>query len=203
IARDLHDLAIQRLFATAMTLQSAGRFIQHDKAAERVQRAVGDLDETIKIIRSTIFGLRSREDDLASSTLRARAVRAVAEMAPVLGFAPGVRMEGLLDTHVPKETADQLVAVMTESLTNIARHAHSSHADVALETDGKWVRLTVSDNGVGIPPGGRRSGLRNMEERAQKLGGELRLERPRDGGTRLVWRVPVDQAEGEDAGATP
>ncbi|MGV9589859.1 sensor histidine kinase [Streptomyces tendae] len=203
IARDLHDLAIQRLFATAMTLQSAGRFIQHDKAAERVQRAVGDLDETIKIIRSTIFGLRSREDDPASSTLRARAVRAVAEMAPVLGFAPGVRMEGLLDTRVPKDTADQLVAVMTESLTNIARHAHSSHADVALETDGKWVRLTVSDNGVGIAPGGRRSGLRNMEERAQKLGGELRLERPRDGGTRLVWRVPVDRAEGEDAGATP
>ncbi|MEU3894829.1 GAF domain-containing sensor histidine kinase [Streptomyces sp. NPDC045251] len=203
IARDLHDLAIQRLFATAMTLQSAGRFIQHDKAAERVQRAVGDLDETIKIIRSTIFGLRSREDDPASSTLRARAVRALAEMAPVLGFAPGVRMEGLLDTRVPKETADQLVAVMTESLTNIARHAHSSHADVALETDGKWVRLTVSDNGVGIPPGGRRSGLRNMEERAQNLGGELRLERPQDGGTRLVWRVPVDQAEGEDAGATP
>ncbi|GAA2916527.1 two-component system sensor histidine kinase [Streptomyces thioluteus] len=62
IARDLHDLAIQRLFATGMTLQSADRFIDHPEAAERVQRAVDDLDETIKIIRSTIFGLRSRED---------------------------------------------------------------------------------------------------------------------------------------------
>lgn len=200
IARDLHDLAIQRLFATAMTLQSAGRFIQHDRAAERVQRAVGDLDETIKIIRSTIFGLRSRDDDSTSSGLRARAVRAVAETAPALGFAPGIRMEGLLDTHVPKDTVEHLVAVLTESLTNVARHAHAGRADVVLETDGTWVRLTVSDDGVGIPPGGHRSGLRNMAERARGLGGEMRLESPEEGGTRLVWRVPV---AGEAAGPTP
>ncbi|WP_431987698.1 sensor histidine kinase [Streptomyces parvulus] len=200
IARDLHDLAIQRLFATAMTLQSAGRFIQHDRAAERVQRAVGDLDETIKIIRSTIFGLRSRDDDSTSSGLRARAVRAVAETAPALGFAPGIRMEGLLDTHVPKDTVEHLVAVLTESLTNVARHAHAGRADVVLETDGTWVRLTVSDDGVGIPPGGHRSGLRNMAERARGLGGEMRLESPDGGGTRLVWRVPV---AGEAAGPTP
>nr|WP_226485111.1 GAF domain-containing sensor histidine kinase [Streptomyces parvulus] len=200
IARDLHDLAIQRLFATAMTLQSAGRFIQHDRAAERVQRAVGDLDETIKIIRSTIFGLRSRDDDSTSSGLRARAVRAVAETAPALGFAPGIRMEGLLDTHVPKDTVEHLVAVLTESLTNVARHAHAGRADVVLETDGTWVRLTVSDDGVGIPPGGHRSGLRNMAERARGLGGEMRLESSEEGGTRLVWRVPV---AGEAAGPTP
>ncbi|MEU3660980.1 GAF domain-containing protein [Streptomyces sp. NPDC032940] len=201
IARDLHDLAIQRLFATGMTLQSAGRFIEHDRAAARVQRAVGDLDETIKIIRSTIFGLRSREDDTTSPTasmLRTRAVRAVGEAVPVLGFAPGLRMEGLLDTNVPRETADHVVAVLTESLTNIARHAHASHADVVLETDGTWVRLTVCDDGVGIAPDGRRSGLRNLEERARKLGGEMRLECPEGGGTRLVWRVPVDQ-RGEGA----
>ncbi len=200
IARDLHDLAIQRLFATAMTLQSAGRFIQHDRVAERVQRAVGDLDETIKIIRSTIFGLRSREDDSTSSGLRARAVRAVAETAPALGFAPGIRMEGLLDTHVSRDTVEHLVAVLTESLTNVARHAHAGRADVVLETDGTWVRLTVSDDGVGIPPGGHRSGLRNMAERARGLGGEMRLESPEGGGTRLVWRVPV---AAEAAGPAP
>ncbi|GAA3310411.1 two-component system sensor histidine kinase [Streptomyces cinereospinus] len=101
IARDLHDLAIQRLFATGMTLQSAGRFIEHPQASERVARAVDDLDETIKIIRSTIFGLRSR-DDAVGQGLRARVVRAVGEAAPVLGFAPRLRMEGLLDTQVPR-----------------------------------------------------------------------------------------------------
>ncbi|MER6631247.1 GAF domain-containing protein [Streptomyces sp. NPDC000987] len=191
IARDLHDLAIQRLFATGMTLQSAGRFIEHAEAGQRVARAVDDLDETIKIIRSTIFGLRAR-DGGAGTGLRARVVRAVGEASPVLGFAPSVRMEGLVDTDVPRETADHVIAVLSESLTNIARHSGADRADVALETDGHEVRLKVSDNGVGIPSGGRRSGLRNMAERAEQLGGSLTVDCPENGGTTLVWRVPLD-----------
>ncbi|MFF4505038.1 GAF domain-containing protein [Streptomyces sp. NPDC001401] len=190
IARDLHDLAIQRLFATGMTLQSAGRFIEHQEAAERVVRAVDDLDETIKIIRSTIFGLRAREGG-AGTGLRARVVRAVGEAAPVLGFAPSLRMEGLLDTDVPGEIADHVVAVLSEALTNIARHARAGRADVALDTDGSEIRLTVTDNGVGIPPDGRRSGLRNMGERARQLGGVLELGSPSEGGTVLTWHVPL------------
>ncbi|NBM19149.1 GAF domain-containing sensor histidine kinase [Streptomyces sp. GC420] len=190
IARDLHDLAIQRLFATGMTLQSAGRFIEHAGASERVLRAVDDLDETIKIIRSTIFGLRARESD-GGETLRTRAVRAVGEAAPVLGFAPSLRMEGLLDTNVPREVADQLVAVLSEALTNAARHAHASRVDVALETDGVEVTLTVSDDGVGVPEGGRRSGLRNLGERADQLGGTFDIKCPAGGGTTLTWRVPI------------
>lgn len=190
IARDLHDLAIQRLFATGMTLQSAGRFIEHPEASERVVRAVDDLDETIKIIRSTIFGLRSREG-VAGAGLRARVVRVAGEAAPVLGFAPSVRMEGLVDTQVPREIADHVVAVLSEALTNIARHAHADRADVALTADSRQVRLTVGDNGVGIPEGGRRSGLRNMAERARHLGGELELSSPEGGGTTLAWCVPL------------
>ncbi|MEU5180638.1 GAF domain-containing sensor histidine kinase [Streptomyces longwoodensis] len=192
IARDLHDLAIQRLFATGMTLQSAGRFIEHPEAAERVVRAVDDLDETIKIIRSTIFGLRAREGDRGSG-LRTRAVRTASDAVPALGFAPSVRMEGLLDTHVPRDVADQVVAVLSEALTNIARHARADRADVVLETDGRQVRLTVTDNGVGIAPGGRRSGLRNMAERAEQLGGSLTWRAADGGGTHLEWRVPLPQ----------
>ena len=190
IARDLHDLAIQRLFATGMTLQSAGRFIEHQEAAERVARAVDDLDETIKIIRSTIFGLRTREGG-AGSGLRARVVRVAGETAQTLGFAPSVRMEGLLDTDVPGDIADHAVAVLSEALTNIARHARAGRADVVLATDGREIRLTVSDDGVGIPPEGRRSGLRNMAERARQLGGAFELGNPSEGGTVLVWHVPV------------
>ncbi|MFJ4692261.1 GAF domain-containing protein [Streptomyces sp. NPDC088766] len=199
IARDLHDLAIQRLFATGMTLQSAGRFIEHPGASERVLRAVDDLDETIKIIRSTIFGLRTRGDEAAPG-LRARAARVVGEAAPVLGFAPSVRMEGLLDTHVPKDTADHIVAVLSESLTNIARHAGADRAEVVLETDGKEVRLTVTDNGVGIPAEGRRSGLTNMAERARKLGGNMEHADREGGGTELVWHAPVRETESPAAG---
>ncbi|PKV83130.1 GAF domain-containing protein [Streptomyces sp. TLI_146] len=190
IARDLHDLAIQRLFATGMTLQSVGRFIEHGEAGERVARAVDDLDETIKLIRSAIFGLRTR-DGKGEAGLRARAVRVVGEAAPMLGFAPSLRMEGLLDTDVPKEIADHLVAVLSESLTNIVRHAQASLAEVVLVTDGREVRLSVTDNGVGIPSGGRRSGLRNLAERAEQLGGRLELGEGRDGGTALVWQAPL------------
>ncbi|KPI30591.1 GAF sensor signal transduction histidine kinase [Actinobacteria bacterium OV320] len=190
IARDLHDLAIQRLFATGMTLQSAGRFIEHPEASERVARAVDDLDETIKIIRSTIFGLRTREGGDGTG-LRARAMRVVGEAAPVLAFAPSVRMEGLLDTDVPKEVADHVVAVLSEALTNIARHARADRAEVVLTTDGREVRLSITDNGVGIPPEGRRSGLRNMAERAEQLGGRLELATPSGGGASVMWRAPV------------
>ena len=190
IARDLHDLAIQRLFATGMTLQSAGRFIEHPQASERVLRAVDDLDETIKIIRSTIFGLRARAGT-AGSGLRARVVRAVGEAVPVLGLTPSVRMEGLVDTDVPPEIADHVVAVLTEALTNIARHAHADQVQVVLTTDGSEVRLKVSDTGVGIAPDGRRSGLRNMAERAERLGGRLDVTSPDGGGTTLEWRVPL------------
>ncbi|KIE26836.1 histidine kinase [Streptomyces sp. MUSC 125] len=189
IARDLHDLAIQRLFATGMTLQSAGRFIQHAEASERVLRAVDDLDATIKIIRSTIFGLRTRDDDAPG--LRARAVRTVGEAAPLLGFAPSMRMEGLLDTHVPRGTTDDVIAVLSESLTNVARHAHAGRAEVLLETDGRELRLTVTDDGVGIPLQGRRSGLDNMLERARKLGGDMEITVPQGGGSQLAWHVPV------------
>ncbi|MFE3165254.1 GAF domain-containing protein [Streptomyces sp. NPDC059224] len=195
IARDLHDLAIQRLFATGMTLQSAVRFIEHSEASERVLRAVGDLDETIKIIRTTIFGLRTREGG-PDTGLRARAVRVAGEAAPALGFAPSLRMEGLIDTDVPTGIADHAVAVLSEALTNIARHAHADRAEIVLVADGQDLSLKITDNGVGIPSEGRRSGLRNMAERAEELGGRLEWDCPpaaEGGGTTLVWRVPVGE----------
>ncbi|MCT7354463.1 sensor histidine kinase, partial [Streptomyces sp. 15-116A] len=193
IARDLHDLAIQRLFATGMTLQSAGRRIEQDEARERVARAVDDLDETIKIIRSTILGLRAR-DDAGGAGLRSRVVQVVGEAARLLGFTPTLQMQGLVDTHTGKDTADHVVAVLSESLTNIARHARADRAEIRLETDGRELRLTVADNGVGIPAGGRRSGLRNMAERAEHLGGELRITSSPGQGTTLDWCVPVGES---------
>ncbi|MFB9606990.1 GAF domain-containing protein [Streptomyces roseofulvus] len=190
IARDLHDLAIQRLFATGMTLQSAARLVQHEGAAERVSRAVDDLDETIKIIRSTIFGLRARDED-AGPSLRARVARAVGETATTLGFPPRLSMEGLLDTDVRPEVADHVTAALTEMLSNAARHAHATRVEVVLRATADEVVLTVTDNGRGIPEGGRRSGLSNLAERARGVGGTLTTERPERGGSRLVWRAPL------------
>lgn len=190
IARDLHDLAIQRLFATGMTLQSTARLIEHTGAAERVSRAVDDLDETIKIIRSTIFGLRARDEGPASS-LRARASRTVGDAVTSLGFPPRLSMEGLLDTDVPADVAEHAVAALGELLSNAARHAHATRVEVSLKATADEVRLTVSDNGRGIPEQSRRSGLDNLTERARQVGGSLEVSTPDGGGSRLLWRAPL------------
>ncbi|AJF63188.1 GAF domain-containing protein [Streptomyces vietnamensis] len=193
IARDLHDLAIQRLFATGMTLQSARRFVEHPEAVDRLTRAIDDLDSTIKIIRSTIFGLREHDTPGTAPRLRNRVVKAVDAAVPTLGFAPALRMEGLLDTDVPPEVADEVVAVIGEALTNVARHADARRAEVAVVAEEGVLTVTVSDDGVGVRPGGARSGLRNLAERAERLHGELSIRaRPEPtGGTLLEWRVPL------------
>ncbi len=191
IARDLHDLAIQRLFATGMTLQSAQRFVTHPEASERLVRAVDDLDTTIKIIRSTIFGLRDHEAPGAAPGLRVRIVRAAEEAAQVLGFTPAVRMEGLIDTDVPRAVCEDVVAVLVEALSNVARHARAARAEVSLVVHKGTLTLVVEDDGVGCEDGGRRSGLQNLAERAERLDGELVVGAADGGGTRLRWRIPV------------
>ncbi|MEL3944362.1 MULTISPECIES: sensor histidine kinase [Streptomyces] len=193
IARDLHDLAIQRLFAAGMTLQSTQRFVDHPQAVERLSRTVDDLDDTIKIIRSTIFGLRRQGEGTADDGgLRARVAETVSASTASLGFAPALRIEGLVETDVPAEVADHALAVLSEALSNVTRHSEASSVDVHLRCSGGELTLAVADNGCGIPGGVARSGLANMADRARTLGGELRLgERPEGGGTLLLWCVPT------------
>ncbi|MGY1434731.1 GAF domain-containing sensor histidine kinase [Streptomyces reniochalinae] len=196
IARDLHDLAIQRLFATGMTLQSAGRLIDRPQAAERVSRAVDDLDETIKIIRSTIFALRTSGEGPqdAPAGLRRTLAKAVSDAADRLGFLPALRVEGPVDTNVPAEAAAQVSAVLGEALSNIVRHARARRVDVALSV-GSAVALTVTDDGVGVGDAPRTGGLANMRSRAELLGGTLTVSHGAASaagpGTRLVWEVPL------------
>ncbi|MEU1494900.1 GAF domain-containing protein [Streptomyces sp. NPDC005776] len=193
IARDLHDLAIQRLFATGMTLQSARPFVEHPEATERLNRAIDDLDSTIKIIRTTIFGLREHETLGKTPKLRSRVLQVVDNATPALGFATALRMEGLIDTDVPNEVADQVIAVIGEALSNVARHARAHHVEAAVVANAGMLMVTVTDDGVGMPEGARRSGLRNLAERAEQLGGTLSVTTcpsPR-GGTVLTWEVPL------------
>ncbi|WP_374209085.1 GAF domain-containing protein [Kitasatospora sp. A2-31] len=190
IARDLHDLAIQRLFATGMTLQGATRFIEHPEASDRVLRAIDDLDDTAKTIRATIFGLRLRETGPAATGLRTRVVEVVERASRTLGFTPSLRMSGLLDATVPAETADAAIAVLEEALSNAARHARARSVAVTIAA-GSELSLTVTDDGVGLPAGGRRSGLANLADRAAALGGTFTARRRPEGGTDLLWRVPL------------
>jgi signal transduction histidine kinase len=192
IARDLHDLVIQRLFATGMRLEGATRLIDNPDASQRVRGAVEDLDETIREIRSTIYALQAPERG-ESESLRARLLNALEEVSGPLGFTPSVRLDGLVDTRVPHETADHLLAVVREALTNAAKHAQASRAEVHLVVTDDTAILTIRDNGVGLPAGGRRSGLANLADRAVSLSGTFTAGAMPEGGTELLWSVPLRQ----------
>ena len=199
IARDLHDLVIQRLFATGMSLEGASALIKDPEVGNRVRNAVDALDETIREIRTAIFSLQSHTQPEAPGT-RAQILRVVEEMTALLGFAPSLRMDGRLDVAGAGGAVEHLLAVLREALSNVARHANATRADVAIVlTDadhGRELELTVRDDGDGIKPTSRRSGLANMADRAAALGGTLTAEPADGGGTVLEWRVPLpaDQA---------
>ncbi|ANC32347.1 GAF domain-containing sensor histidine kinase [Isoptericola dokdonensis] len=190
IARDLHDLAVQRLYATGLSLQVVGRRLQdRPEDAARVSAAVEEIDETIALVRTTIRGLSPALGGSRTVGVRARLLAEVEAAAGPLGFAPSLRMTGTVDTLVPPPVADHLVAVLRESLSNAARHAGAGHVDVHLAV-GDAVVLVVDDDGVGLPPDAPRSGLANLERRAVELGGTF-TTRSRTPGTRLRWAVPL------------
>ena len=195
IARDLHDLVIQRLYATGMSLQGMMPMITRPEAVDRISNAVDAMDQTIKEIRGTIFELQARDADTRPDP-RSDFGSLVEEMTPMLGFAPSLRLGAGLRAQADGELTGQALAVLREALSNAARHAGASRVDVTVDIDPDgFLTVLVTDNGTGIPPAARQSGLRNLAERAAKLGGELRLG-PADPaapapGTRLEWRVPA------------
>jgi len=191
IARDLHDLVIQRLYATGMSLEGTMPMISRPEVRTRISNAVDAMDDTIKDIRATIFALQARDHADAQPDIRGAIVALVDEMTPLLGFAPSLRLGAGLRTQAAGEVIEHVLAVLREALSNAARHAKASQVDVTADVSGDGVLcVQVTDDGVGIPDGKHRSGLRNLASRAEKLGGEFQLT-PADPGTRLEWRVPL------------
>ncbi|MBN9101047.1 MAG: GAF domain-containing protein [Pseudonocardia sp.] len=189
IAADLHDHVIQRLFATGLSLQSAvGALGTANSAGPRITGAVRDLDDTIRQIRTTIFGLHT--SPMTRDTVRGRLMQVVTDTTACLPTPPALRFSGLLDA-LPDPITEDLVAVLRESLTNVARHAHASITTVDIDADTTTVTLQVTDDGIGVPETGRRSGLDNLRHRAEHHGGTLTLTAARPTGTHLRWTVPI------------
>jgi signal transduction histidine kinase len=186
IARDLHDVVIQRLFATGMQLQTAAR-LARPEVADRVNAAVDDLDRTIRDIRSAIFELRSP----MSAELRVEIREVVAAAADQLGFRPVLDLSGPLDSAVPVELRADTVAVLREALSNVVRHAAASAVHVTIRLASGRLTVEVADDGVGLPDDAVRSGLNNLRDRSLRRAGSFEVRSNSPQGTVLVWSVPV------------
>ena len=188
IARDLHDHVIQRVFATGLSLQAGLPRATDPVLRTRLLDAIGALDETVKDIRTTIFDLHTT-DTAGLDSLRRRLLDIVTETAGE-AVAPTVRLSGAVDTLVTGQLATDLEAVVREGVSNVARHSGAAHVTVTLDV-ADHVVVEVVDDGRGIDERGARSGLRNLEVRARRHGGEAVVARRPEGGTRLRWSVPL------------
>lgn len=191
IGRDLHDLVIQRVFATGMLLNG---LLQNEglqpEVGEKIDLAVGQLDETIREIRQTIFDLHTAS---SGTSMKARISREVSSASAALGFPVHLTLMGPLDSTISPEIGDHLLAVVRESLTNCAKHANATEVDIRVTSDSPLLVCEVIDNGSGYTEQAHLSGIANMQVRAAELGGELLVGARSDEqqGARLCWSVPL------------
>ncbi|MFC4003486.1 GAF domain-containing protein [Prauserella oleivorans] len=190
IAQDLHDHVIQRLFATGMSLQGTLRRITDEHARERVQHSVEQLDRTVREIRTSIFDLHTTGTERPSS-LRRRLLDIAAELTTDTTVSPAMRISGAVDTFVPPQVGEHAEAVLREGLSNALRHSGADEITVSVDVTADELTIEVTDNGTGIPPGVRRSGLDNLLQRARQCRGSMEISDRTGGGTAVRWHALI------------
>ncbi|MCF8602756.1 GAF domain-containing protein [Gordonia sp. HY442] len=191
IARDLHDLVIQRLFAIGMSMQAMRSGVGDVDLDARMEHVVADLDATIAQIRTSIFDLQSLHGGKDMRTLRRRVLDVVSELAAYTAITPGVTFVGPVDTVVPDRLWPHIEAVLREGLSNALRHSSADRISVRIVA-AEEVTVEVIDNGVGIPADVPRSGLLNLTRRADDCGGAFLVSSGAGGdGTRISWTAPL------------
>jgi signal transduction histidine kinase len=190
IARDLHDVVIQRLFATGLGLQGLTRRAGRDDVRERLDQAIDELDATIRDIRTAIFELHNP----AAGSVRAALTAAVDEAAQTLGFRPRLTVSGPIDLTVADSLRSDLLAVVSEALSNVVKHARATTVTIDVRVDADRLLLRVADDGTGVGVGeaDAGNGMTNLRGRADDRGGEFALADAKPHGTVLTWHVPLD-----------
>ncbi|WP_420805358.1 GAF domain-containing protein [Amycolatopsis decaplanina] len=195
IARDLHDLVIQRLFAIGLGLEGLSKLASEPAVAGRVTGFAHEIDRTIREIRNSIFSLQEPAE--AQGSLRSELLRVALDAG--CASEPRVGFDGPLDSTVPDTVRSDLIATLREALSNVVRHAAATtvSVDVSVDRDGRRLKLSVVDDGVGMPAEpGRRSGVANLAERAARWNGSFSVEARPEGGTRLDWSVELPARQG-------
>ncbi|HEV2781803.1 MAG TPA: GAF domain-containing sensor histidine kinase [Actinophytocola sp.] len=194
IARDLHDVIVQRLYAAGMQLDLLARRPDRKLArrdATRLADAIDQLDATIADVRAVVRALRNPDPGAAAPTDLGESARVeVATAGELLGFPPSLEIAG--DVHdVPVAVADHTRAALREALSNVVRHSGAHTVSVHLRRNADRLELTVADDGCGIPQGVTRRGLKHLEERAEQAGGRCEVRSSPRTGTTVTWRVPL------------
>lgn len=189
IARDLHDLVIQRLFASGISLQSIESDTSISKEAlKKIHDTLDNLDSTVQQIRTTIFAL---QDEHPIADIRTLILGEVAALSAVAGFQISYSFQGPVDTVIGVDLAGQVIPVIRELITNAIRHAEASAIDLVLLANQTYCEVRVVDNGKGYVQGARKSGLHNLERRALARGGEFEIIKDGESGTRTMWRASL------------
>jgi signal transduction histidine kinase len=161
-----------------------------DAAVTRIETAVDDLDLTVKHIRSSIFMLEASRVSTGGG-LRDRVLALGRQAAGALGFEPRCFFDGPVDSAVGEDVAPELLSMLREALSNVARHARATRVEVEVVVADEIV-VRVIDDGIGPPASDalRGHGLNNMTARAERHGGRFKLGAGTAGGTVLEWAVP-------------
>ncbi len=195
IARDLHDHVIQRLFAIGLTLQGAVPKAVVPEVRQRLSTVVNDLQEVVQEIRTSIFDLHGGD---GGTTLQHRLEQVLRRQTADTPVRASMQVTGPLSV-IEAELADHAEAVVREAVSNAVRHSGAETVAVEISVDDD-LTIVVTDNGWGIPNHVVRSGLRNLQQRAEKADGDFVVGpagRPEDAdregmpGTRLCWSVPL------------
>jgi signal transduction histidine kinase len=186
IARDLHDHVIQRLFAVGLALQGTIPLARLPEVRERLSQHVDDLQTVIQEIRTTIFDLQTPASGM--TRLRQRLDEAIAQ------FSEGklhvtTQFTGPLSV-VDSALADHAEAVVREAVSNAVRHANATTLSVTVKVEDD-LSIEVADNGRGMPEHITGSGLTNLLQRAQQVGGTFTVDSLPSGGTVVRWSAPL------------
>jgi signal transduction histidine kinase len=194
LARDLHDSVTQTLFSVVLNAEAAVTMLERDGAQARPQlEKVRDLArDALQEMRSLIFELRPAE--LEADGLVATLRKHVEVLQRVRRIE--INMEVQDERRLPPDTEQGIFRIAQEALNNALKHAAPQRIDIALDLCGDVAHLTVRDDGIGFDPASpqatsKRLGLTSMRERAEALGGHLRIESTPAAGTTVDVQVPA------------
>ena len=183
IARNLHDVVIQNLYATSLSLSLAGRN-KDTETQQAFANAIDAIDGVIAEIRREILHVESRK----ASPLR---LQLEDVLIPILN-PTGTELDLLIEvSSLPETVEGHIRAVCIEGASNAVRHGKASVLKVRIARIKRNLVLTIEDNGSGIPLTAQlQNGLQNMRQRAESLGGIMEIETNTNGGTTVTWSVP-------------